>query len=113
MIEAKDVKYVNNFTNGTSEFPDGITLQNGKSYNLDDIWQAAEWEAIKNCPLIAPDRNAKDAQGNLIIDGPISRPNKPTRNGIAELYIDHPGLDTQRKVSRKQLVHKFSHHDFD
>lgn len=83
-----------------------FTVQNGKSYNLDDIWQAAEWEAIKNCPLIAPDRNAKDAQGNLIIDGPISRPNKPTRNGIAELYIDHPGLDTQRKVSRKQLVHK-------
>lgn len=83
-----------------------FTVQNGKSYNLDDIWQAAEWEAIKNCPLIAPDRNAKDAQGNLIIDGPISRPNKPTRNGIAELYIDHPGLDTQRKVSRKQLIHK-------
>lgn len=83
-----------------------FTVQNGKTYNLDDIWQAAEWEAIKNCPLIAPDRNAKDAQGNLIIDGPISRPNKPTRNGIAELYIDHPGLDTQRKVSRKQLVHK-------
>lgn len=83
-----------------------FTVQNGKSYNLDDIWQAAEWEAIKNCPLIAPDRNAKDAQGNLIIDGPVSRPNKPTRNGIAELYIDHPGLDTQRKVSRKQLVHK-------
>lgn len=83
-----------------------FTVQNGKSYNLDDIWQAAEWEAIKNCPLIAPDRNAKDEQGNLIIDGPVSRPNKPTRNGIAELYIDHPGLDTQRKVSRKQLVHK-------
>lgn len=83
-----------------------FTVQNGKTYNLDDIWQAAEWEAIRNCPLIAPDRNAKDAQGNLIIDGPVSRPNKPTRNGIAELYIDHPGLDTQRKVSRKQLIHK-------
>lgn len=83
-----------------------FTIQNGKTYNLDDIWQAAEWEAIENCPLIAPDRNAKDAQGNLIIDGPVSRPNKPTRNGVAELYIDHPGLDTQRKVSRKQLIHK-------
>ena len=32
MLEAKDVKYINNFTNGVSEFPDGITLQNGKSY---------------------------------------------------------------------------------
>lgn len=39
MIEAKDVKYVNNFTNGVSDFPDGITLQNGKSYKkiLDNI----------------------------------------------------------------------------
>lgn len=39
MIEAKDVEYVNNFTNGVSEFPDGITLQNGKSYKkiLDNI----------------------------------------------------------------------------
>ena len=39
MIEAKDVKYVNNFTNGISDFPDGITLQNGKSYKkiLDNI----------------------------------------------------------------------------
>ena len=90
-----------------------FTVQNGKTYNLDDIWQAAEWEAIKNCPLIAKDRNARDAQGNLLIDGPISRPNKPTRNGIAELYIDHPGLDTQRKVSRKQLIHKAESFIFD
>lgn len=39
MIEAKDVKYINNFTNGVSEFPDGISLQNGKSYKkiLDNI----------------------------------------------------------------------------
>lgn len=39
MVEAKDVKYVNNFTNGVSDFPDGITLQNGKSYKkiLPDI----------------------------------------------------------------------------
>lgn len=32
MIEAKDVKYINNFTNGVSDFPDGITLKNGQSY---------------------------------------------------------------------------------
>lgn len=39
MVEAKDVKYVNNFTNGVSDFPDGISLQNGKSYKkiLPDI----------------------------------------------------------------------------
>lgn len=39
MVEAKDVKYVNNFTNGVSDFPDGITLKNGQSYKkiLPDI----------------------------------------------------------------------------
>lgn len=83
-----------------------FVVQNGKTYNLNDMWQAAEWEAIKNCPLIVSDRNAKDAQGNLLIDGPTSKPNKPARNGVAELYIDRPGLDTQRRVSRKQLIHK-------
>lgn len=89
-------------------FPENhvFVIQNGKTYNLSDMWQAAEWEAVKNCPLIVMDRNAKDSQGNLIIDGPISRPNKPTRNGIAELYVDRPGLDTQRRVSKKQRIHK-------
>ena len=39
MVEAKDVRYVNNFTNGVSDFPDGITLKNGESYKkiLSDI----------------------------------------------------------------------------
>lgn len=90
-----------------------FTIQNGKTYNLNDMWQAAEWEAIKNCPIIVPDRNAKDAQGNLIIDGAKSTPNKPTRNGVAELYIDRPGLDTQRRVSKKQLIHKASSFVYD
>ena len=89
-----------------------FTIQDGKTYDLTDLQQKAEWEAIKNCPLIAKDRNERDAKGNLVIDGPVV----PTqilengkiagRSGIAELYIDHPGLDTQRKVSRKQLIHK-------
>lgn len=83
-----------------------FTIQHGKTYNLDDLWDAAEWEAVKNCPLIASSRDAKDANGNFIIDGPISTPNKPTRNGVAELYVDRPGLDTQRRVSKKQKIHK-------
>lgn len=89
-------------------FPDNhiFEIRDGKTYNLDNMWEKAEWEAIKNCFIIAPDRNAKDKEGNLIIDGPISTPKKPTRNGVAELYIDRPGLDTQRRVSKKQLVHK-------
>lgn len=90
-----------------------FVIQNGKTYNLDNMWDAAEWEAIKNCPLIVPDRNARDKQGNLLIDGPISKPNKPTRNGVAELYIDRPGLDTQRRVSKKQLIHKAESYIYD
>lgn len=97
------------FSEGTlALFPENyiFEVRDGKTYNLKDMWQAAEWEAIKNCFIIAPDRNAKDRNGNLLIDGPVSTPNKPSRNGVAELYIDRPGLDTQRRVSKKQRIHK-------
>lgn len=83
-----------------------FTITNGKTYNLDDIHDKAEWEAIENCPYIAKSRDARDSNGNLIIDGPKSTVNKPSRNGIAELYIDRPGLDTQRRVSHKQKIHR-------
>lgn len=88
-------------------FPENQLFEvvSGKTYNLNDIWDKAEWEAIKSCPLIAKSRDARDANGNLIIDGPRSTPKHPTRNGVAELYIDRPGLDTQRRVSHKKLVH--------
>lgn len=83
-----------------------FVITSGKSYNLNDLYDKAEWEAIENCPLIAKSRDERDANGNLIIDGAKSTPGKPSRNGVAELYIDRPGLDTQRRVSRKQLIHK-------
>lgn len=83
-----------------------FVITSGKTYNLDNIYDKAEWEAIKNCPVIAKSRDARDANGNLIIDGPKSTPSKPARTGVAELYIDRPGLDTQRRVSHKQLIHK-------
>lgn len=85
----------------------------GKKYDLNNIWDAAEWECIKNCKLIVPSRDARDANGNLIIDGAKSTPNKPTRNGVAELYIDRPGLDTARRISRKQLIHKAESYIYD
>lgn len=99
----------NDFSEGRAAFfPENhmFTITSGKTYHLDDLWENAEWEAIKNCPLIAKSRDERDANGNLIIDGPKSSPKKPTRNGVAELYIDRPGLETQRRVSRKQLIHK-------
>ena len=83
-----------------------FTIVSGKTYNLNDPYDKAEWEAIENCPLIAKSRDERDSNGNLLIDGAKSTPSKPARNGVAELYIDRPGLDTQRRVSHKQLIHK-------
>ncbi len=95
-------------------FPENhiFEISSGKTYHLDDIYEKAEWEAIENCPLIAKDRNQKDSNGNLIIDGPTQSnkvydgKSRPIINGVAELYIDRPGLDTQRRISHKQLIHK-------
>ena len=83
-----------------------FTIVSGRTYNLNDPYDKAEWEAIENCPLIAKSRDERDSNGNLLIDGAKSTPSKPARNGVAELYIDRPGLDTQRRVSHKQLIHK-------
>lgn len=96
-------------------FPEDHMFQitSGKTYDLDKLEERAEWEAIQNCPLIAKSRDEKDANGNLVIDGPISLPSKPARNGVAELYIDRPGLETSRRVTRKQLVHKACSYIYD
>lgn len=82
-----------------------FTITTGKTYNLLDYRDKAEWEAIRHCPLIAKDRNEKDENGNLIIDGPISTPSKPARNGVAELYVDRPDLEVVQRVDRKRKVH--------
>ena len=89
-------------------FPENhiFVVTSGKTYNLDNQYDKAEWEAIENCPLIAKSRDEKDANGTLIIDGPKSTSAHPARYGIAELYIDRPGIQAQKRVTRKQLVHK-------
>ncbi len=83
-----------------------FTIVSGKKYDLNNIYDKAEWECIKNAKIIAKDRNERDSNGNFIIDGIKATSNNPGRNGIAELYIDRPGLDTARRISKKQLVHK-------
>lgn len=95
-------------------------ITHNKTYDLTDVRQRCEWEAIKNCPLIARDRKAKDENGNPVIDG-ISfrggeRDFKMTnggRSGKAELYIDHPGLITQQKVNRKRLINQAQNYIYD
>ena len=99
----------NDYSEGRAVFfPENhlFTIVSGRTYNLNDPYDKAEWEAIENCPLIAKSRDERDSNGNLRIDGAKSTPSKPARNGVAELYIDRPGLDTQRRVSHKQLIHK-------
>ena len=85
-------------------------VTNGTTFNLNNIEEYCKWEAIKHCPLIAKSRFEKDKNGVPIIDGPNAhgefKSTNGGRNGIAELYIDRPGLETNRRISRKQLIFK-------
>ena len=96
-------------------FPENhmFEITSGKTYNLNRLEDKAEWDCIKNCKLIAKSRDERDEKGNLLIDGIQPTANKAGVNGIAELYIDRPGLDTQRRVSKKELIHKAESFIFD
>lgn len=73
-------------------------IEDGKTFNLNDPYEAAEWYAIQHCPMIAMSRDQRDKRGNLIIDG------DSRRYGSAELYVERPGYETHKKVSRKKLI---------
>lgn len=83
-----------------------FVIEDGATFNLDDEYDKAKWEAIRNCVLIAPDRYAKDNNGNLLIDGTVGWKNTRPRYGIAELYIERPGYEAVRKVNRKKQIHQ-------
>ena len=75
-------------------------IVDGTTFNLDDIVDAANWQAIEYCNWIAKDRSERDAAGNLVIDGGAKR------YGVADLYVDRPGEVVTAKVNKKQLVHR-------
>lgn len=77
-------------------------VEDGTTYNLDDVYQKAIWEAIQDCPFIASDRYAKDSNGNYLIDGTVDPKSKRPRYGVAELYVDFPGKDSEVRVSKKK-----------
>lgn len=79
-------------------------IEDGKTFDLNDVMEAAEWEAIKNCELIAPDRFAKNDKGEYLIDGTVDPKSKRPRYGTAELYVDRPGFEAQRRVTRRKLI---------
>lgn len=89
-----------------------IDVTDGTTFDLDDIGDRFKWEAIQYCPLIAPDYYSKDAKGNSLINGdtkPLSLQEfysgSAKRYGVAELYVVRPGVETQKRVSRKKLKH--------
>lgn len=81
-----------------------FVIEDGKTFNLGDVYENAVWEAIKNCDLIAPDRFAKNDKGDYLIDGTVDPRSKRPRYGTAELYVDRPGLEAQRRVTRRKLI---------
>lgn len=82
-----------------------FVIEDGKTFDLTDEIQRKQWDAIKNCMLIAPERFAKDANGNYLIDGTVGWKSTRPRYGIAELYIDRPGFESAKRVSRKKKIH--------
>jgi hypothetical protein len=89
-----------------------IIIEDGYTLDLSKTRDQYIWEAIKNCELIAPDRYAKDENGNNLIDGTMDWKSKRPRYGIAELYVDKPGVETANKISRKKKIHKASEYIF-
>ena len=82
-----------------------FVITDGQVFDLNNPEQKATWEAIKNCPLIAPELTTKSSDGSYVIHGTTDRKEvKHRRYGIAELYIDRPGVETQRRVSRKKKI---------
>lgn len=77
-----------------------IEIYGGKSFDLDDPLEKNLWECIKNNPLIAPERSAKDRMGNFLIDG------TQERYGRADFYVEREGEIAERKVARIQVVTK-------
>ena len=85
---------------------DLIPIVDGTHFDLEDDVQKAQWEAIKNSKIIAPDRFAKDETGAYIIEGSKKSDGTNRTYGIAELYIEHVGREASIKASKKERIFK-------
>lgn len=83
-------------------------VEDGATFDLNDPYQNAEWEAIKHCPLIAMNRYAKDSNGNYLIDGNVKYRGTSPRNGVAELFVDIPGVETEARVNKTKKIYEAS-----
>ena len=77
-----------------------IFIEDGTTFDLNNPLEKNKWLAIKDSELIVPSRDAKDEHGNLIIDG------DKRRYGLAELYVDIPGEESSKSVSKRKLITK-------
>lgn len=83
-----------------------IVVTEGTTFDLSDPLQYNKWMAIKDNDLIAPTRDAKDKDGNFLIDG------DKKRYGVAELYVDIAGEDSERSINRRKLIHEAEEYVF-
>lgn len=91
-----------------------IKVKHGQTFDLDDPTQAAIWEAIKYSSFIAKDRFATDSRGNYLVDGEQIKDMSNQfveglvggHQGVADLYVEHPGIVSKVKNDRKKLIHK-------
>lgn len=87
-----------------------IVVQHNSTFDLNKPLEAAQWEAIKYSKLIADDRLSKDSKGNYIIDGEqVSMATNGMargRYGLADLYVEHPGIMAKSKNDFRKLVAK-------
>jgi len=77
-----------------------VVVVDGTTFDLSDKRQENIWNAIKGHDLFVPSRDARDENGVLLIDGDAKK------YGTAELFIDVPGEESERSVSRKKLIMK-------
>lgn len=78
---------------------DVVEIWDGKTFNLDEEIEAAQWEAIKYHKIIAKARDERDENGDLVIDG------NSRKYGVAEWYVVIPGADaTNKNESRRKKI---------
>lgn len=85
---------------------ENILIFDGKEFDLDDPYEAAWWEAIRNSRKIAADRSKKDKDGNYVIDG------NSQRYGTAEFYVEYPGRESKIKIDKRREVNRAEQYIF-
>lgn len=87
-----------------------IVVQHNSTFDLNNPIDAAKWEAIKHSKLIADDRLSRDSKGNYVIDGEqvsvAANGMARGRYGLADLYVEHPGVMAKTKNDFRKLVAK-------